>query len=62
MDNPRSPAALRLRLSSREVSFLDCEEIIQPVSWTEPVTPASSEVLGSQSKLWPSQQPLNLAY
>lgn len=55
MDNPSSPAALRLRLSSREVSFLDCEEIIQPVSWTEPVTLASSEVLGSQSKLWPSQ-------
>lgn len=62
MDNSSSPAALRFCLSSREVSLLDCEEIIQPVSQTKPVTLASSEVLGSQSKLWPSQQPLNLAY
>lgn len=42
--------------------FLYWEEIIQIVSWTELVALASSEVLGSQSKLWPSQQPLNLAY
>lgn len=42
--------------------FLSCEEIIQLVSWTELVALASSGVLGFQSKLWPSHQPLNLTY
>lgn len=61
MDSSSSLGALSFCLSSREVSFLDCE-IIQSVSQPELVALASSEVLGSQSKLWPSQQPLNLAY